>query len=163
MMISSKSFVVGENAVTSETENFFEALKEEVMQNPKQAKSLLKNLCTTGTTLASMLMQTNLAMAAPTSPVPTDITDGLKATIITIIVIGVGLSIILLSLSSILKMSPIKNKADEWSVNILKGLAQLLMAPIIVGLIVGLYFLLFGNVAIFQPIEDPIRVFFQHH
>lgn len=153
--ISTKTFVLEQN-----NRNFLDQLRVEVIQNPKKARKLLKILSTTHTVFASMLIQTDLVRAAPTNLVPPDITNSILIAIAVIAALGVGIAILSLMIAGMWKMLFGKSRADDWTVNILKGLGQLLGAPILVALIVGIFTLLFSKVPAFQPIVSPITTFF---
>lgn len=152
---SNKTFNVGYT-----DKNFFDQLNKEVMAHPKEAKKLKKILFTTHTMLLLILVKNNVALAAPNNPVPQDLTDSLMIVIAVIAAMGVATAIISLMIAGMWKMLFGKAKADEWTVSVLKGLAQVIAAPILVAFIVGLFTLLFSNVAAFQPILSPITTFF---
>lgn len=59
---------------------------------------------------------------------------------------GLGTAAVLLQSAGVYRMFPKKKeKATDWSVDILKGLTQLVVSPVLVGVIAFVAYLLFGN------------------
>ncbi|GAB6989441.1 hypothetical protein [Paenibacillus pini] len=145
--------------------DFFDKLNKEVISHPKQAKRLKKALFSIHTTLLLTLATSTVSHAnpaTPANPVPRELADSLLIVMGVIAALGVATAIITLMISGMWKMLFGKSRSDEWTIQIIKGLAQVVAAPIVVALIVAVFTLLFSNVSAFQPIQNPITTFFHH-
>jgi hypothetical protein len=109
-------------------------LAEEVKVNPQKAIRLKKRLSVTLTVFTSFLALTNPVFAKGSVPAEID------AALIKIQLICLGLAsavaILCLMLAGMFKMLGLKSKADSWTWDIIKGLVQVLVAPVAVGIIV---------------------------
>lgn len=92
--------------------------------------------------------------------IPPELIEIILTIIAVLAAIGVGGAMIGGMLAGIWKMAFGKQKADEWTTNIIKGLVQVLGTPVIVALIVSIFVLLFSHLPAFKPILEPIGVFF---
>ncbi|UPI12196.1 hypothetical protein [Bacillus phage SBSphiJ2] len=124
-----------------------ETLKKEVMQGAerqrlKKVKKLKKLLKVSLTVFGVGLKMSPAAMAATTAtaPITNSITPamvmswGLNLALISVSV-GVALSMTLLTLAGIYRMMRKRKEAEEWSVDVIKGLVQVLVAVPVVYLL----------------------------
>lgn len=129
--------------------------ESEVKRNPKKATKLVKLMSSTGSMFAALFLTT--------APVTSgEILDPqLKSTILMVMAVVVTLSIAAAIIAAMLaggwKMFFGGNQADAWSLNILKGFSQVLLAPVIIGIIVLLFSLLFGNLPFFEPVNEAVK------
>lgn len=151
--ISNKSFVIDKGAPKK---TFLQTLESEVKQSPLRARQLLKELSKTRTMLGSILLVSPTVM-------PPELKSSILIAIIILAALGVGIAIISIMLAGLWKMTGFgKSRADAWTVDILKGFLQVILAAPIVALIVAICILLFHNIPAFSPISDGIDVFLPH-
>lgn len=138
---------------------FISNLTKEVNTLPvKKKKKFYKILQTTSITLISMIFSTKNALAQQMSNypllsnskelelLPPEIVDILKQLILTCGTVSVALAIIFLMGAGIYRMIGNKAKAREWTVDIIKGFGQVLLAPVIILILASLTALVFKNV-----------------
>ncbi|GFN32575.1 hypothetical protein PCURB6_28350 [Paenibacillus curdlanolyticus] len=141
--------------------DFFNQLNKEVIALPKTARKLLKILTVTNSMLILPLVTSGTALASPENPVPQELKDSLLIIMSVIATLGVATAIITLMIAGGWKMLFGKNRADQWTTDILRGLTQVIAAPVLVAIVVGVFTLLFSNVPAFQPMINPITIFFR--
>ncbi|OPH61742.1 hypothetical protein BC351_00430 [Paenibacillus ferrarius] len=147
--------------------NFLAILESEVKSNPKQAKKFKNLLSTTSMVCLSMLMLADPTMAETMAPTPTppnidpDLVNTLIILMLSVAGLGVLASVVALMLAGVWKMFFGGSSADQWRQNIYRGLAQVLLAPVSVALVVGLAMLLFSTIPAFHPLVKPIQAWFQ--
>lgn len=147
--------------VKSDGGSFLEQLKQEVVRNRSKGRQLKRIILATQTACLSLLV---LAQAQPTfamevSNVKSEASTLMLELMVVVALLGVGASVIGLMLAGIWKMAMGSSQADQWTHNIIKGLGQVIGAPAIVALIVGVAALLFQGIPIFQPIGGAIDAF----
>ena len=130
-------------------------LEKEVNMLSPQEKLTVKNVLRT----MQVTLVSSLGVATPTMAAEM---DGFlpKAEILEIVgyitgitaLIGVGTAIVMLQAAGVYRMFRKKKEATEWSNDILKGLAQVTVAPILVGTIVLLAHFLFGSSEWYIPL-----------
>lgn len=121
--------------------------KEVETLNKKEKKKLKEVLQTAYLTCVSTLVLAHPTFAATQSQeinLPQEMKEIMNQLILICIIVGSGLATLLLVIAGIGKMFRYSN-AKQWSIDILKGLAQVLVAPVLVMTIVYLSFLLFGS------------------
>lgn len=120
----------------NQTDFFIENLQREVIRNPQQAKQLKRQITQTLTVLTSFLALTTPAMASTSNALPPEI----DAAILKIQLICLALSISLATLCGIIagsmRILGMSGKAQTWTTDITKGLIQVLVTPVAVGIIV---------------------------
>lgn len=148
--------------VQTSNKNFLNELAKEVKSNPRQAKRLYKLLVTTHLAFVSVLAQPLIAMAAPINSgnVDPDIVEILIKLEATCVVLAVGAAIVALMLAGMWRMFFGGSQATEWTQNIIKGFGQVITAPMIIALIIGLMTLMFTGMPAFRVIKDALEVWF---
>jgi hypothetical protein len=151
------------NIDLNEKSDFFQQLRVEVMQNPKGAKKLIAAISSTSTTFCSGLIfaLTTLKVPATSVTIDPDLRDTILILMGLIACLAVAAALIAWMAAGVWKMYFGGSSADNWTQNILKGLIQVLSGPIIIGLLLALFTLLFGNLPAFRVIKDAILVWFQ--
>jgi hypothetical protein len=145
--------------VNSNVNFHLQNLVGEVRKNPKKAKKMIVMLSSTQTTFVSWLSLVSPTMAATKDNFTEELPSLIFEIVVIVGLIGLGIAVITLMLSSVWKMLFGKGKSDEWTTEILKGLAQLILSPILVTLIVGLCVFLFGDIPAFYGIKKSITTF----
>lgn len=112
-----------------------------------EKRRILKILKTTYLTLTSTLgLAIPVLAQSSASVMNSEILEIMKYLEAIAAIGGVGLAIILLQAAGVYRMFPKKKtEATEWTVDILKGLLQLVVAPILVMTITLATYFLFGN------------------
>ncbi len=110
-------------------------LQREVRNNPREAIRLKKSLTQTLTVFTSFLALTHPAIAA-TKGLPPEIDAAMLKIQLICLGISAGLAVICLMLAGMFKMLGLSTKAETWTWDIIKGLVQVLVAPVVVGIIV---------------------------
>lgn len=161
--VNIKPYLLGERQSISA--NFIATLESEVKKNPKQAKKFKHLLSATAMMCLSMLMLADPTMAAtvmnPTPNIDPDLVNTLIILMLSVAGLGVLASVVALMLAGVWKMFFGGKQSDEWRQNIYRGLAQVLLAPVSVALVVGLAILLFSTIPAFHPLVKPIQAWFQ--
>lgn len=144
------------------TTPFTRQLESEVKKSPKQAKKLIKLMSSTGTMFAAILF-TAPTVAKNGIDIDPEIKHMFTMALIIVAAIGIIASMIAAMLAGIWKMFPFfgGKQADQWNLDIVKGITQVLAAPIIIGAIILLFGYLFGNFPLFQPIKTAVGIFLQ--
>lgn len=114
---------------------FILQLQKEVKRNPQQALKIKKSLSQTLTVFVSFLTLTHPALA--TNGLPAEIDAALLKIQLICLGISAGLAVICLMLAGMFKMFGLSSKAQTWTWDIIKGLIQVLVAPVAVGIIVS--------------------------
>lgn len=146
----SKNFAINENH-----DFLIQALEKEVNLLSSQETLKIRNILRT----IQITLVSSLGVVTPTMAAEM---DGFlpKAEILEIFayltgitaIAGVGTSIVLLQAAGVYRMFRKKKEAVEWSNDILKGLAQVTIAPILVGTIVLLAHFLFSSSEWYIPL-----------
>lgn len=134
-------------------EPFLQHLESEVRQNPTKAKKLQKLIKSTNMVCAGLLVVgVKPATTASTQIDPEVISTGLLIMGI-VACLAVLAAIIGGMLAGIWKMFFGGRQADAWTTEILKGFSQVMLAPLVIALIIGIFTLLFGNLPAFAPLK----------
>jgi len=114
--------------------NFFlEETKKEVLKAPKiEQKKYAKVLYQTYVTTIALLTTTTQTFAASTYHLPPEVNQGIVTIQLICLALAGGLAIICWMLSGFLKMLGLQEKMKQWDQNIIKGLVQVLSAPIVI-------------------------------
>lgn len=131
-----------------ESPHFLEQITVEEVKSlsRRDKKRLLKVYKTTFLTCVSLLVLTTPTFAATEGvSVPKDLMDTVITIQLIAVLIGVGLAKIFLIMAGITRMLRKEKISKEWTVDIIKGLAQVLTAPVIVMLLTFVVNLLFGQ------------------
>lgn len=170
--IERKTYKIG-----NEQQPFMEALESEAMKlkkliqdQPYLKKYLnntfqeLKNIWSKEAKKTNQIHRSFVLISAlgATPTVPKELVDVILILIAVLAVIGAGGAMICGMIAGIWKMVNGKEKADRWTQDIIKGLTQVFAAPIVVLLVVTVFALLFGHLAVFKPVLEPVKVFFQN-
>jgi len=123
------------NRDKSDADFFILNLQREVKNNPQQALKLKKSLSQALTVFTSILALTHPALA--TNGLPTEIDAALLKIQLICLGLSAGLAVICLMLAGIFKIFGLTSKAHTWTWDIVKGLIQVLVAPVVVGIIVS--------------------------
>ena len=140
-------------------ENFIKSTAKEVESySIKKKKKLLTITSGILTLLTTMTASSQIAMAENVVQVdynsdliPTEISEILTQLINFAGKIGILIAILLMIIAGCLKMFGQSEKARKWSVDIIKGFGQILLAPLIIMILVTLTRLLLGNVDGLKP------------
>lgn len=119
----------------TESDFFILNLQREVRNNPVQAIKMKKSLSQSLTVFTSFLALTHPALA--TNGLPAEIDAALLKIQLICLGISAGLAVICLMLAGMFKMFGLSSKAQTWTWEIIKGLIQVLIAPVVVGIIVS--------------------------
>lgn len=152
--IASKTIYLGEER----NENFLQELEQEVIKSPAIAKRLIRDMKKT-----QVLSLSLITILTPSPAIPPEIVQFLLVAMGIIAALGIAIAIIASMLSGIWKMvckALGKKNSDDWTLDIYKGLAQVLLSPLVIALIVAIFTILFRNVPAFQPIKPAIEAFF---
>ncbi len=142
-------------------ENFLIQLAKEVKTNTRQAKRLRKLIIGTLSVSISLLVLSQPTFASPVDSVDPDLMNTLLTLMVACVGLSMGAAVIALMLAGTWRMFFGGKQSGEWTINIVKGIAQVLAAPVVVALIAGLFTLLFSGLPAFQPITAPIIAWFQ--
>lgn len=133
--------------------NFITELQKEVRNNPQKAKKLLSFLTKTNATLTSWLTLTTPTMASSLS-------QDMSTTAIDLYVqlgwIAILATIVALMLAGIWQIFMGKEKVKVWRADIIKGLLQTLLAPLIVVVMLLAINFLFPNSEPLSRLTKPV-------
>jgi hypothetical protein len=136
-------------------ENFIQTIEREVNQNPNQFKRKIEKwkveVLKLQTTCASLLV------LAPQSVIPDEVWKTILTVMIVVFLVGIAIGTICLMLAGIWKT--LRQDSSAWTRDILKGIGQVVLAPVIVALIVIICAYLFGNLPVYKPFKEAIDVY----
>lgn len=140
-------------------ENFSKSIVKEVESySTKKRRKLLTITSGILTVLTTMTLSSQMARAENVVQVdynsdliPSEIGEILTQLINFAGKIGILIAILLMIIAGCLKMFGQSEKARKWSVDIIKGFGQILLAPLIIMILVTLTRLLLGNVDGLKP------------
>lgn len=138
---------------------FLHSLESEVKANPRQAKKLTKLMSTTSTMLTAILF-TNLAPSNDLIEIDPELKQMFILAMVIVVVLAFVAAMIAGMVAGIWKMFPFfgGDGADRWNQSIIKGFSQVLAAPVIIGIIVILFSLLFSKLPFFNPVEQAVKI-----
>ncbi|MEH7451461.1 hypothetical protein [Gottfriedia acidiceleris] len=124
----------------SEKNDFFlQETKKEVLNLSFKDKKKLNNILHGFTaTVLSLLETTTHAAASTTYTLPSEVTSGLQTLQFTCLAIAGSLATLCLMVSGMLKMLGLQEKVQNWNVNIVKGLIQVMTAPAVIFVMISL-------------------------
>lgn len=131
-----------------DTHFLIQNFKKEVKQlSQKQIKKLKKILKVTIQASVSFLILTNPTLAAgmDTAEFSKELIDLAKWAVFILTVLGVVSAMAFMICAGILRQIRKEKEAKEWTTDIIKGFTQVLVAPIIIGLIFQVVYLLFQD------------------
>jgi len=114
--------------------NFFlEETKKEVLKAPKkQQKKYVKVLYQTYVTTLALLATTTQTFAATSYHLPAEVNQGIMTIQLICLALAGGCATICFMMSGILKMLGLQEKMKGWDQNIIKGLVQVMTAPLVI-------------------------------
>lgn len=114
-------------------------LKEVEAANPKQKKKFYSILLKTASVSLSVLALATPALAQTPQPaVPGEVDSLLKTIQILCLTLVAGIATLCLMLAGGMRMVGLGEKAKSWSIEILKGTAQVVTAPVVIWLVITL-------------------------
>ena len=152
-------FYVHSTSVKEKVTFFLQNIEKEVINLPKtKQKKLKKTLFAAYQTCLSLILFVKPAAATShtldTKLIPTDLLDTILQLEILAVVLGVALANITFVGAGIYRILRKEKISREWSVDIIKGLVQILIAPVFITTIIYIISLLFGNSEWFiNPLE----------
>lgn len=166
-MIGKSSFgelrktIIIEEAVKAidKNENFIVNLTKEVKRNPAYAKKLINALSKTGMMLNSWLVLATPIMAK-TSLVSPDIIVWGKILISTVFIMGLIIALITLLIAGISKMVLKREFGEKWRKDILAGLRDMILAPLILSLAVALTYYFAESIPFFNNVKTASQEVF---
>ena len=139
--------------------NFLSEIQMGVKSDPRTAQKVISVLSKTATVLNSWLVLT-MTVAAQTVKVSSDLIITGQTVYATVFLIGIVTALVALTIAAISKMLLKKSFGETWRTDILHGLKDMLIAPLIVTLVVGAVYYLAPSIPIFQPLQEPLRAVF---
>ena len=129
---------------------FLQNIEKEVINLPiSKQKKWKKSLLTAYQTCLSLILTVKPAAAAShqldTKLIPTDLLDIILQLEILAVILGVALANITFVGAGIYRILRKEKVSREWSVDIIKGLVQILIAPVFITTIIYIISFLFGN------------------
>ncbi|MDQ6600850.1 hypothetical protein [Bacillus salipaludis] len=152
-------FIVDTKRKEEKIRFFLVEMRKEVVSLPKKEQKVWKKkLLIAYQTCVSMLVLVKPAAAATpalsTNLIPTDLLQVILQLEFLAVILGVGLAQLCFVGAGIYRILRKEKISKEWSVDIIKGLVQILIAPIVIMTITYIIYFLFGNSEWFiNPLE----------